>query len=70
MQLFVQRPFDNDDTLKVIECVTCDWYCTYNDVLWTSNDMPDEQRTAFDQVKWHARRHTQTKARIVRGWRA
>jgi hypothetical protein len=67
--LFVHRPFADDDSLKVIECVTCNWYLTYLDELWTSNEMPDRQRAAWTATAEHAFGSHEGRARIVRGWK-
>ena len=67
--LFIQRPIADTDNMKVIECSECDWYVTFAEVLWTSNDMPDEWVTAFDQVHRHSTHLHDRVARIVRGWK-
>jgi hypothetical protein len=72
--LFVQRSEEGHETtdtppLKVVECVTCQWFTTYLEELWTSNRMPERQRTAFFEVGAHARGAHRGMARIVRGWR-
>jgi len=69
--LFVQRPMDDDQfNMKVVECVTCEWYTTYVDELWTSNDRPESQAVCFNQVDLHAREKHKGTGRILRGWRA
>jgi hypothetical protein len=72
--LFVQRSEDGHETtdtlpLKMIECVTCPWYVSYVEELWTSNAMPERERSAFFEVGAHARSTHRSVARIVRGWR-
>jgi len=67
--LFLQRPFDDVTNMKVLECYTCDWYTTYVDDLWTSNDMPESQASAFNQCNEHGREAHSGAGRIVRCWR-
>jgi hypothetical protein len=74
LSLFVQRSQDgyegtDSKPLKIIECVTCEWFTIYLEELWTSNAMPDGERTAFFEVGVHARNAHRSLARIVRGWR-
>jgi hypothetical protein len=73
--LFVQRNEDGYTTtdtvqMKVVECVTCNWFTLYVEELWTSNAMPESERTAFFEVGAHARAAHHGVGRIVRGWRA
>jgi hypothetical protein len=72
--LFVQRSedgYEQTDTLplKIVECVTCPWFTQYLEEWWTSNAMPERERTAFFEVGAHARAAHHSVARIVRGWR-
>jgi len=64
-----QRPFEDVHNMKVLECGECDWYTTYVDELWTSNDMPESQETGFSQANAHVLELHRGAARIVRSWR-
>lgn len=74
LALFVQRAEEGYATtdmapLKVIECVECPWFVTYLEEVWTSNTMPERERSALFEVGNHARACHHGVARIVRGWR-
>ncbi len=68
--LFIQRPMKDVGNTKVIECSECDWFVTFESVLWTANHMPDEWVVAFDQVHHHSTYMHESLARIIRGWKA
>ena len=55
--------------MQLLECYECEWYTSYDDLLWTSNKRPDDMDRAFIDCATHTREVHGTRCRIVRSWK-
>ena len=67
--LVLQRPRDDEGGMQLLECYECEWYTSYDDLLWTSNKRPDDMDRAFIDCATHTREVHGTRCRIVRSWK-